>query len=255
MLRPSASAVALLVCGCLTASAAGSQESKLKVGFEPNRLGSSTTLEFGFTIDMLTMRSPLIGVSLHFPEGIAYATSTLGAAECDPHLLAQDGARGCPTNSRIGSGTAQVTVPFGSSTLTEAVKLTMFVGRTEGEQVEVLYSVIGTTPVIAQLVFPGELVSESVGGSINTSLPLISTLPEATDASVVSFQSQIGPKNLLYTAVFHGRHVTYHPRGIVLPSFCPRGGFVFSATFHFQDGENTNARSIVDCPHARHHRR
>jgi hypothetical protein len=248
MPKLSGSAVALLVCVWLAAGAAGAQASKLKVGFEPNRLGSSTTLTFGFTIGTLERPSPLIGVSLHFPAGIAYATSSLGAAECNVRMLVHDGAKDCPTNSRIGSGTAQVTVPFGSRTLTEKVKLAIFVGRTDGEQVEVLYSATGYTPVIARLVFPGELVSESVGGRINTSIPLISTLPEAPDASVVRLESQIGPKNLLYTAISHGRHIPYHPRGIVLPGSCPHGGFVFSATFRFQDGESTRARSVVGCP-------
>lgn len=248
MPKLSGSAVALLICGWLAAGAAGAQEPKLKVGFEPNRLGSSTTLAFGFTIGTLERPSPLIGVSLHFPAGIAYATSSLGAAECNPQLLAHKGVTSCPTNSRIGSGTALVTVPFGSNTLTEKVKLTLFVGRTNGEQIEILYSASGNTPVIARLVFPGELLSESAGGKINTSIPLISTLPEAPDASVVRLESQIGPKNLLYTAVSHGRHVPYHPRGIVLPGSCPRGGFVFSATFRFQDGESSHARSVVGCP-------
>jgi hypothetical protein len=249
--------VLVLACGFLAASAVDAQAAGLKVGFEPKRLGSSTTIAFGFRIAAAKAPppSPLTGVSLHFPAGIAYATSALGAAECDPQLLARDGANGCPTNSRIGSGTAQVAVPFGASTLAETVKLAMFVGRTEGEQIEVLYNAIGTTPVIAHLVLPGELVSESVGGKIITSIPPIGTLPDAPDASVTSLFSEIDPKNLTYTATSHGRRIRYHPRGIVLPAVCPRGGFPFSATFSFQSGASTSARSVVRCPRPRQRQR
>jgi hypothetical protein len=241
--------LALLTSACFSSDASASQAAKLKIGFEPNRLGASTTLVFGFTLtaDESGPPSPLVSVSLHFPAGIAYATSTLGEAGCDPRLLAERGVRGCPTNSRIGLGKAQVEVPLGPTLLTETVGITTFVGRSENDRIEVLYYAAGNTPVIARLVFPGELISEAVGGKLDTAIPLIQTLPEAPDASVVKLTSTIGPKHLFYTTTVHGKRVRYHPRGIILPAICPQGGFAFSAAFRFANGSTTSARSVVRC--------
>jgi hypothetical protein len=248
--------LALLASCFLPGPALGAEATKLKVGFEPNRPGSSTTLAFDFAIDTAgkTASSPLVSVSLHFPAGISYDTSTLGEAGCDSQALTVYGVRGCPTNSRIGFGTAQVAVPLGQTVLFETVQITTFVGRSEGGQIEVLYYATGTTPVITELVFAGELMSETIGGDLNTSIPLISTLPEALDASIVKFQSTLGPKNLLYVAKIGGKSVRYHPRGIELPAACPRGGFVFSATFSFASGSTANSRSVVPCPATRRKR-
>ena len=161
--------------------------------------------------------------------------------------LTKEGPSACPVNSRVGSGTAVVAVPFGSRILDEKVALKMFVGRTEGEEVEVLYDAVGTTPVIAHLMFPGNLVSGTGGGSLLTSIPPIGTLPEAPDASVIALNSRIDPKSLFYTASVHGRQVRYHPRGIVLPTSCPKGGYRFSAALRFQNGATTVARDVVGC--------
>jgi len=68
------------------------------------------------------------------------------------------------------------------------------------------------------------------------------------DASVVHFQSTIGPRHLYYYSESHGRRIRYHPRGIVLPTTCPPGGFPFSAVFSFQDGSTVAAHDTVDCP-------
>jgi hypothetical protein len=246
----------LALCGCLSNAATSTQAAKLTVGFEPNRLDSSTTLvfDFGLTSAPGTTSSPLASVSLHFPAGIAYETSALGEASCEQQVLAERGVRGCPTNSRIGFGKAQIEVPLGPALLTETVNVTIFVGRSENGQIEVLYYATGIRPVIAQLVFPGELISEAIGGELKTSIPLIATLPEAPDASVVRLETTIGPKDLLYTAKEHGKNMRYHPRGIQLPKVCPGGGFAFSATFRFEDGSTTVARSSVPCPDKEHER-
>jgi hypothetical protein len=246
----------LAVCGCLASTATSTHADALKVGFEPDRLGSSTTLAFDFALNTgeRTTSSPLESVALHFPAGIAYETSSLGEASCEQQVLTKRGVRGCPADSRIGFGKAQIEVPLGGALLTETVNITIFVGRSENGQIETLYYATGTTPVIAQIVFPGELISETTGGELNTSIPLISTLPEAPDASVVTLDSTIGPKKLLYVTEAHGKSVRYHPRGIQLPKLCPRGGFAFSATFRFEDGSSTVARSVVPCPDRGHER-
>jgi hypothetical protein len=237
----------LLGCSWAVVFVAGARAANLRVGFEPARAGASTTLDFAFDVGGAKNVSPLTSVALHFPPVISYATSALGTAECDATALVDGGLKACPTNSRIGSGTALVRVPFGGASLRETVRLTLLVGRTEGETIEVLYYAIGTTPVISQLVFRGELGSAASGGGMLTKIPPIATLPGAPNASVINLRSRIDPPGLSYTATSHGKTVRYHPRGIILPATCPTEGFAFSATFRFENHSSSRARSVATC--------
>ena len=240
-------AALLLACSWSVVFAAGARGASLRIGFEPARAGASTTLDFAFDVGEAKNVSPLTSVALRFPSDISYATSALGTAECDATTLVRGGLKACPANSRIGSGTALVRVPFGGASLHETVKLTLLVGRTEGEAIEVLYYAIGTTPVISQLVFRGELGSAASGSSLLTKIPPITTLPGAPHAAVISLHSRIDPPGLTYTASSHGRTIRYHPRGIILPATCPAEGFAFSATFRFEDHSRSKARSAATC--------
>lgn len=243
--------VAMLTLGCTAYAAQDSHELALKVGFEPYRLGSSTTVSLAFAGPSPSggvAPSPLRSVALHLPADISYATSSLGLASCDASALITRGAGGCPANSRIGFGTAVVVVPLGPALLQEKVRITTYVEAAANGQIDVLYYASGHEPVIAQLVFPGELSSEASGANtIDTSIPLIATLPGAPDASVIKFESTIGPKGLFYHRNVDGRSSRYHPRGIILPVRCPRGGFRFSAQFHFQDGAASTSYDTVPC--------
>jgi hypothetical protein len=240
-------AAVILVLVAFGLSSADAEAASLAVSFAPNRPGSSTAIGFAIKVGSSRSPSPLTGLSLSFPAGIAYSTSALGLAECDKDRLAEEGPSACPVNSRVGSGTAIVAVPFGGRVLDEKVALALFVGKTEGERVEVLYDAIGTTPVIAHLMFPGKLVSGTGGGSLLTSIPPIATLPESPTASVISLNSQIDPASLRYTANVDGRPTMYHPRGIVLPRSCPRKGFRFSAALRFQSGATKAVHDVVGC--------
>ncbi len=247
--------VVALVLACCTSAAlantAAVPRATLRVGFVPYRLGSSTTVEFAFKLAGANgaMPSPVTGVSLRLPAQIAYETSALGVASCDLRTLLTLGASGCPVNSRIGFGSAVVSLPLGSAPLQEKIQVTPFVSSAAHGRLDVLYYASGDSPVIARLVFPGELLPGSFGASsIDTSIPSIATLPEAPDASLIAFDSTIGPKGLYYQASAHGRTVRYRPRGIVLPVRCPRGGFRFSARFDFEDGATQVANSTLPCP-------
>jgi hypothetical protein len=239
----------LLALAALPEVAFGAQAARLSVQFEPNRPGASTTLAFDFAIDTpaLLAPSPLVKVDLQMPTDLAYDTSTLGLASCSAASLARRGAAGCPAESRVGFGRVTVALPLGPALLTEQAGMTTFVGRSEGGRTELLYYATGIKPVIAQFMLAGELLSEAAGERIETSIPLITTLPEATNVSIIDFYSTIGPRHLYYYRQARGKRIRYHPRGILLPAICPHGGFHFSASFSFQDGTSTTAHSTVPC--------
>jgi hypothetical protein len=241
--------VGLLLCCWLLLPAPAARADNLHVKFVAEPSGPGITLDFGFAITGKAP-SPLTSVALRFPPGLSYATSALGMAECSEAKLEASGLAGCPKNSIIGDGTATVRVPFGAGTLEETVDLTLLVGRSEGEEQEVLYYAVGTVPVISELVFRAEIGTAAAGNAMLTHIPPITTLPGAANAAVVSLESSIDPPGLTYTRTADHRQIHYHPQGMILPRTCPPSGYGFNANFRFEDNTGSSARSTVACRRA-----
>lgn len=266
-LRPRAIATALVALAAstgacssatTTALAAGAEQATLHASFSPDRLGASTTIGFGFhlqTADGLAP-PPLTSVVLHMPAGMNYTLTTLGLSICRPAALQAGGLKGCPPNSRVGSGSAFVEVPFGTGTGHEIPEIQAVVGPSNNGNMVVLFYANGQFPVSAQLVFAGEVLPDGgpFGSQLATAVPLIPSVPNGPDVSIVNVNSTIGPAGLTYYHHVHGRLRPFHPLGIGVPERCPRGGFPFSAAFVFQDGSSANATTTVPCPPPVRHR-
>jgi hypothetical protein len=245
----------LAACGWLALTARAAPTVKLLTSFTPERLGASTTIGFGFQITGENGQPPvaLTAVDLNMPGGLNYVTTTLGLAICRPATLLDEGPGACSPNSRIGSGSAYVEVPFGEESGGETAEVQAFMGPPSHGNIVVLFYASGASPVSAQLVFPGELVPGygSLAGALNTGVPLIPSVPGGSDVSIRTVHTTIGPGDFLYTRRVHGKIVHFRPRGVALPETCPRGGFRFSAWFDFADGSTATANSTVACPHKR----
>lgn len=243
----------VLVCAPVAAGA--SEHVVLRTSFSPERLGASTTIVYGFQITASNgqVPSPLTGIDLHLPAGMGLASSSLGLATCDPTVLQEQGAEGCPAEARLGYGHALVKVPSPDGVIEEAGTVEAVLGPPQGEHLVVLFYVEGNEPVQAQLVFPGEVLSDlrPFGTHVDTSIPLIPAWSEGPDVVVSSFSSTIGPLHLTYYRKVRGKLVPFHPRGIAVPASCPHGGFPFAADFDFADGTHVLAKSFVPCPAAR----
>lgn len=235
-----------------TATAAAAPTVVLHTSFSPNRLGASTTIGFGFDIagPNGSIPPPLRSVSLKLPPGINYLTTTLGLAICQPAALLERGLAGCSPNSRLGFGSAYVEVPFGETSGHEIPNIQALMGPPHNGNIVVLFYADGREPVYAQLVFAGELIagSQTLGGSLNAAVPLVPSVPAGPPVSIVNVRTTIGPAHLTYYEHVHGRTISFHPRGVSVPTRCPRGGFAFSAAFSFDDGTSAVANSIVPCP-------
>lgn len=234
-------------------AAPASEQATLHASFTPDRLEASTTIAFGFhlqTADGLAP-PPLTSVVLHMPVGLNYTLTTLGLSTCEPGTLQADGVKGCPPNSRIGSGSALVEVPFGTGSGHEIPEIQAVVGppSSTGNMV-VLFYANGQFPVSAQLVFSGEVLSDTgvFGSELATSVPLIPSVPNGPGVSIVNVNATIGPAGLTYYHRVHGKLKAFHPLGIGVPERCPRGGFPFGASFVFQDGSTASATTTVPCP-------
>jgi hypothetical protein len=233
-----------------------SEQATLNASFAPDRLAAPTTITFGFHLTTTegTAPPPLTDVDLMMPAGMNYTTTTLGLAICRPAALAAKGLAGCPANSRLGYGSADVEVPFGTGAGHEIPEIQAVSGPSPKGNLTVLFYANGLYPVYAQLAFSGEVLPDTgrFGSQLATTVPLITSVPGGPDVSVLSVTSTIGPRHLTYYKHVHGRLVSFRPRGVSVPERCPPGGFPFAAEFTFLDGSHTSAQTTVPCPPARH---
>lgn len=248
MSRAHVLAVALALCAATASTARGATTITMSAAFTPNRLGASTTVSLGFQISAPARQvpSPLTGVVFHYPINLGIATTGLGVASCPPAELQAHGASICPPDSRMGSGRARVEIPVGGGVEKENASLALVAGPSPDGYVQLLLAATGLSPVIARIVIPSLLAP----GEFKLAVPLVESLPEAADVSVVSAKLIIGG-NLTYYEPVHGHNVAYRPAGIGIPRSCPRGGFPFSADFAFLDGGHAEARTAVACPRGR----
>jgi hypothetical protein len=252
--RPLPAALACLgLLACPPLAGATSQRVTLQTAFTPNKLNTPTTIEFGFhVLSTIPGRapSPLTDVSLDLPAGMGLATSTLGLAQCPPAPLAEYGPEVCRANARVGIGSAQAELAVGPNIIGESATISAYLGPPIGEDEQILFYVEAITPVHAQFVFPGVIhpATGRYSGRLDTTVPLIPTWSDGPNISVTSFSSTIGPRGLTYYRHVKDKIVPYHPKGISVPTHCPRRGFPFRATFTFLDRTRATATSTVPCP-------
>ncbi len=247
----------LIVCclGVLATPAAGAPTVKLHVALRPEHLGAGTTMDFRFEVAAPAghVPPPLTGLEFRYPANFGLLTSGLGLASCAVATLEAIGPAGCPSQSQMGIGSAVVDIPFGPEVVRETGQLTAWMAPSEEGHIALSFYANGISPVLAQLIFPGVVLdaSQPFGGRLHTRIPVIPSLPEAPDASVVRFRATIGPLDVTYFRHSHGHEVGYQPNGILLPDRCPRGGFPFEAAFVFLDGTHTASHTSVACPRHR----
>jgi hypothetical protein len=256
--RPIAVGLAALLSGALlwgvvgVASASAEEIATLHASFSPDRLGVSTTI--GFTFEVRTSEGlappPLTGLDLHLPKGMNYINTTLGLAICSPKTLERKGEAGCPTNAKLGDGTAAVEVPFGTGAGKELPQISAWMGPPTNGNMVVLFYVDGKRPVYGQFIFEGEVLPETgiFGSQLEATVPLVTSVPGGPDVSIVRANANIGPEGLTYFRKVHGHRERFKPRGISVPEHCPAGGFPISASFSFQDGSTAEASTTVPCP-------
>jgi hypothetical protein len=245
---------AILVCTCLSAPAiaTATETVSLHATLTPEQLGRGTTVGFGFQIATPDGKvpPPLTAARVLYPGTIGVALSGLGLDPCLPADLKTFGRAGCPPDSLMGYGTALAEIAIGPEILQETVQVEIFAGTESNGHLALLIYATGQSPVDAQVVFPGLLLPapQPFGGQVDATIPLVPSLPEAPNVSVVRFNSTLGPQHITYYEHIHGRTVAYHPKGLLLPNTCPPGGFPFAAELSFEDGSHATARTTVPCP-------
>jgi hypothetical protein len=235
------------------ACALGAASVQLHTRFIPDKPGASTTVAFSLEIGDPGGGSPpppLTDLDFHLPAGMSVLQSELGLATCSETALLAHGLVACSPNSRLGGGSTTVKFKFGPTVNEAHGRVTALLGEAEGAGLPVLIYVEVLHPVFAALVFPSRLTNDAglFGEQLDTPLPLIPTLPKAPDVSITRLSVTFGPLGLTYYLHRHGKSVPFKPRGLSVPSRCPRSGFPFAATLTFLGGTQVGALSDVPCP-------
>jgi hypothetical protein len=196
-------------------------------------------------IDPSGVPAPVSQLRLSFPSNLGLATSGLGLAACEPAALQLQGATACPANSKMGVGSATVAVAFGPDIVHEHVALGVYAAPSPDGYVHLAIVAEGVEPIDARIVMSGVLLA----GSLEIDVPSVPSVPGAADVAVTSISTTLGGA-LTYYERSRGRTIAYRPRGISLPSTCPRGGWRLAARLAFLDGTRSRAQTVVPCPRA-----
>ena len=158
---------------------------------------------------------------------------------CKLNSLQAKGPKGCPSASKIGTGTG---VGMARPVVTDPVKakLTLFNGaRTGGKDAVFVYVFPDLGPTFVTV---GKISHTGGKYVLDFSVPPIKTLPSAPDASVVSVKTKTPIKHV--TKRSHGKRKKYYL--IVAPTKC-KGSWKGSGTFYFRTGEQVSVPVSQKC--------
>lgn len=244
---------ALLGCICMTGatSAWAGENVSIKAKFTPNILGSPTNASGSATI-MSTIPgeipSPIVGFTIKGPAGLTLDTK--GTGTCSVAILeGPAGPEGCPKNSVAGFGGGMGALKLGSQIIEEPFTLNFFLGDNRPGHTVLLLYVNAVSPVSIQLTFTAvvEKFPKPYGLGFHFNIPLIPTLPGASDATVETAHVSIGAPNVFYYTKVHGKRKRVHVKGLVLPKTC-HGGLPVESDISFQDGTNSETKLTLPCP-------
>jgi hypothetical protein len=259
-------AAVLVVCCCpVSALAAGvsavsvPSKTTFTASFIPNKLGVHATMELGFHLYRPggALPPPVTGIDFLLPSGVTLTSSNLGLDSCGEETVANVGPEGCLPDAVMGYGSALMVAPTAVEGVEESAGVTMLLAPPEDHHTTLLFEMTGSSPVISQIVFGGQLLDASTPfeGNLHTTIPITAGLPGEPAVSVISLRAGLGSKGVTYYKDVHGTRVPYKPQGVVVPSRCPAGGFPFEVRFQFADGSSETASATSPCPqHGGHER-
>jgi hypothetical protein len=201
-----------------------------------NILGAGASVETQFTLSGTEyggFPSPLTGVVVYLPSGTKLHPA--GFATCSNSILESHETSKCPKKS-IASPKGEVlgVVSFGGTRVQEKASVQAFFTPGGG----LSFFTEGTTPVDLEILSTGRF-STAFGPKLTAVVPLVTTVPEAPYASVLSIKIRVG------AAYIQGKKLVSYG---TVPTKCPKGGFPGKTELKFLSGETSTASIKVPCP-------
>jgi hypothetical protein len=226
-----------------TLVAAGAAYAAVTVSFtasvSPNKAGKPTGLKVSIlSSDPAAEQPPIMNRIVIKLDGRAKFNPSK-FKRCKLKSLEGKGPKGCPSASKIGTGTG---IGMARPVVTDPVKatLTLFNGERKGGKDTVFVYVF---PDLGPTFVTVGKISRSGGKYVlDFSVPPIKTLPSAPDASVVSVKTKTPIKHV--TKRSHGKRKKYYL--IVAPTKC-KGSWKGSGRFYFRTGEQVSVPISQKC--------
>jgi hypothetical protein len=221
-----------------------------EAGFSPDVLGAPTNVfgsaKIGST--SLPLPSPIDHVDVYGPAGVTLNLE--GSGTCREEALKQIGPRGCPADSKAGTGGGEGAYELAGEVIKEAYTLEFFLSDNQPGHIAMMILLKGSSPVSIEVVFPATVINgpKPYGLGFSVDVPLIKVLPEASDATATTAFLSLGAHNVTYYKKVDGKRKLFHVKGIILPKHCPHGGWPVASSFSFQDGSTVMAKRMVPCP-------
>jgi hypothetical protein len=200
---------------------------KFTGSFSPSKAGKSAGVSVTYDITDPAAEQPPVNnrVQINFPKGGKWNGPKF--PKCSANILASKGPSGCPSGSKLGTGSG---VGMAKPVVTDPVqaKLTIFNG---GSSILVyVFPDLGPTFTVTCKIVAGY--------SLDCAIPPIKTLPSAPDAATVTVRTKTTKKS-----TGKGKR----KKGIVVaPKKC-NGSWKSTATFTFTTGEKVTAPFSQKC--------
>jgi hypothetical protein len=218
---------AVAALGVIAAGALAATQITSSYTFSPNKANKSAGVSVNYVItDPAAIQPPVNNrIQISFPKGGKWNGKKF--PKCSVNALNQKGPKGCPSKSKLGTGTG---VGYAKPVVTDPVnaKLTLFNG---GNSVLVyVFPDLGPTFVVTCKV---------VGGyNLDCSIPPIKTLPSAPDAATGTVKTKTTPKSIKKGKKKIGL--------IITPKTCKKT-WNSTATFSFTTGEKVTVKASQKC--------
>jgi hypothetical protein len=204
-----------------------------------NILGAGASVETQFTISGTEyggFPSPLTGVVVYLPAGTKLHPQ--GFATCSNAILESHEVQKCPKKS-IASPKGEVLgiVSFGQTRVQEKASVQAFFAPGG----KLAFFTEGREPASIEILSTGSFsgASNPFSQKLTAVVPLVSTVPEAPYASVLSIRIKVG------AAYMKGKKLISYG---TVPKKCPKGGFPAKTELKFLGGETSTASIKVPCP-------
>ncbi|HXC45533.1 MAG TPA: hypothetical protein VNU24_02925 [Solirubrobacteraceae bacterium] len=204
-----------------------------------NILGAGASVEAQMTISGTEyggFPSPLTGVVVYLPSGTKLHPQ--GFTTCSNATLESHEVQNCPKKS-VASPKGEVlgVVSFGGSRVQEKATVQAFF--TSGGSLA--FFTEGREPTVLEVLSTGRFsgASNPFSQKLTAIVPLVSTVPGAPYASVLSIKIRVG------AAYMKGKKLVSYG---TVPKKCPKGGFPAKTELKFLSGETSTANIKVPCP-------